>query len=70
MHRDPRIHFGRRLAKVRKEMGISQENLALEAGIARSYLSGVERGLRNIALINICKLAHALKVKPAVLMDF
>lgn len=67
---DPRIPFGKHLSKVRKTKGWSQEKLALESGLARSYLGGVERGQRNIALVNICKLAHALEVPPAVLMDF
>lgn len=44
--------------------------LALESGIARSYLGGVERGQRNIALINICRLAEALQISPSILMDF
>lgn len=67
---DPRIPFGKHLAKVRKSRGWSQEKLALESGLARSYLGGVERGQRNIALVNICKLAQALEVSPAVLMEF
>lgn len=67
---DPRVLFGQRLAELRKEKGLSQEALALESGIARSYLSGVERGQRNIALLNICKLAETLKVSPSVLMKF
>jgi len=67
---DPRIPFGKHLAKVRKSRGWSQEKLALESGLARSYLGGVERGQRNIALVNICKLAQALEVAPAVLMEF
>ena len=66
---DPRILFGKRLATVRKELGWSQEKLAIESGLARSYLSGVERGLRNIALQNICKLAETLGVTPKYLMD-
>ncbi|HAV6242973.1 TPA: XRE family transcriptional regulator, partial [Acinetobacter baumannii] len=45
--------FGIRLAELRKKNGISQEKLALESGLARSYLSGVERGQRNISLLNI-----------------
>lgn len=62
--------FGRRLAALRKEKGWSQEQLALESGIARSYLGGVERGLRNIALINICRLAEALGLPPGELLTF
>ena len=68
--KDPRILFGRRLAQVRKRQGWSQEKLALESGIARSYLGGVERGQRNIALINICKLAETLRVSVGELFDF
>lgn len=62
--------FGQRLAAVRKERGWSQEQLALESGVARSYLSGVERGQRNISLINICRFAETLGVKPSVLLEF
>ena len=68
--KDPRILFGRRLAQVRNQQGWSQEKLALESGIARSYLGGVERGQRNIALINICKLAETLRVSVGELFDF
>ncbi len=62
--------FGKRLVELRKDKGWSQEALALESGIARSYLSGVERGLRNIALVNICRLADALEVSPTTLLEF
>jgi transcriptional regulator with XRE-family HTH domain len=44
---DPRKHFGRHLAAPRRSKDLSQERLALESGVARSYLSGVERGLRT-----------------------
>lgn len=66
---DPRLVFGRHLAALRKQAGYSQEGLALESGLARSYLGGVERGQRNIALLNICRLAEALDVKPSLLLD-
>jgi len=69
MATDPRTLFGLRLIEVRKEKGWSQERLALESGLARSYLGGVERGQRNIALLNIFKLAEALGVLPASLME-
>lgn len=65
---DPRILFGARLAKLRKERGWSQEQLALESGIARSYLGGIERGQRNVALLNICRLADTLGIEPSELM--
>lgn len=70
MQDDPRKLFGQRLAALRKERSWSQERLALESGIARSYLGGVERGQRNIALLNICRLADTLGVKSAELFRF
>lgn len=62
--------FGVRLSKLRKMRGWSQERLALESGLARSYVGGVERGLRNISLINICVLADTLQVAPSALLEF
>lgn len=64
------MRFGSQLVKLRKARGWSQEQLALESGLARSYLGGVERGQRNIALINICKLADALEIEPFELLRF
>ncbi|GLQ89594.1 helix-turn-helix domain-containing protein [Dyella flagellata] len=69
MPTDPRVQFGLRLAEVRKRRQWSQEHLALQSGLARSYVSGVERGLRNIALLNIVKLADTLGVSPAELLE-
>ncbi|WP_049629459.1 helix-turn-helix domain-containing protein [Cellvibrio sp. pealriver] len=66
---DPKLLFGQRLIQLRKHLGWSQERLALESGIARSYLGGVERGQRNIALVNIHKLAEALSVPPSSLLE-
>lgn len=62
--------FGKNLALLRRRKGWSQEKLALESGIARSYLSGVERGQRNIALLNISLLAKTLEIHPSELMNF
>lgn len=67
---DPKILFGRRLASLRRQRGWSQEQLALESGLARSYLGGVERGKRNIALLNICRLAQSLDLPPSELLKF
>ena len=65
---DPQVLFGRRLRELRKQRGWSQERLALEARMDRSYVGAVERGEQNIALKNICKLAGTLKVKSADLL--
>lgn len=69
MPTDPRILFGQRLIEARKAKSWSQERLALESGLARSYLGGVERGQRNIALLNIYRLAEALDVTPSFLLE-
>lgn len=68
MENDPLVLFGLRLRELRKQKNISQEKLALDAGIARSYLGEVERGKRNIALLNIYKLANTLAVEPNELL--
>ncbi|OTU12605.1 helix-turn-helix domain-containing protein [Acinetobacter baumannii] len=61
--------FGIRLAELRKKNGISQEKLALESGLARSYLSGVERGQRNTSLLNIYKIADTLDIPIECFFD-
>jgi transcriptional regulator with XRE-family HTH domain len=53
---------------LRLARGVSQEELADLAGIDRTYVSGVERGRRNICLLNIYRLAQALEVEPAELL--
>ena len=70
MKRDPRILLGKRLRKLRKDQGWSQEQLALECGLDRTYIGGIEQGRRNVGLINIFKLAEALNVSPGKLLDF
>ena len=54
--------FGKRVRELRKQKGFSQESLALACGLDRTYVGGVERGERNISLINIHKIAAALRV--------
>lgn len=60
--------FGLRLRTLRHERGLSQEGLALESGIARSYLGGIERGEKNPALDHIVLLAQTLQIQPADLL--
>ena len=59
---DIKKKFGGNLRRLRKERGLSQEGLALLADLDRTYISGVERGERNISLINITKIAEALHI--------
>lgn len=68
MANEARRKFGANVRRVRKSMGLSQEALADESGIHRTYIGSVERGERNISLDNILAIARALKVSPAELL--
>ena len=59
--------FGEYVLKLRKARNLSQEQLAELAGLHRNYIGGIERGERNVALINIVRLAKALGVSPSEL---
>ena len=61
--------FGKQVRSLRLERGLSQEKLAELADLHRNYVGGVERGERNIALLNIVALARALKVRPTKLIE-
>ncbi len=63
--------FGARVRAERERLGVSQEDLADRAGMHRTYLGGVERGERNVGLLNVLRIARALGVAPAALLkDF
>lgn len=55
-----RERFGQAVRQKRLELGLTQEQLAHEAGLNRSYITEVERGRRNLALVNVARLVHAL----------
>lgn len=57
------IKIGQRIRDLRAERGFSQESFAYEVGLDRTYMGGVERGERNIAAINLIRIAKALKVE-------
>jgi transcriptional regulator with XRE-family HTH domain len=61
--------FGASVRDHRRRAGLSQEKLAALAGLDRTYVGGIERGERNVAVINIVRLARALGMRPAELMN-
>lgn len=65
---DGRAILAANIRRLRLDRGLSQEALADRAGIHRTYLGSVERGERNIAIDNICRIAWALGVQPSDLL--
>lgn len=61
--------FGKQLQNLRKAQGLSQEELAERCGLHRTYIGGIERGERNVALLNILRIASALQVSPSQLVE-
>jgi len=64
---DIRTRFGRAIRRIREEQAINQEEAAERCGLHRTYYSGVERGVRNVSLVNLEKIAKGLKTSlPAL----
>lgn len=63
------IAFGQRVRSLRMENDLSQEKLAFKAGLHRTYIGMIERGEKNITLLNINKIATALNISLAKLLD-
>ena len=61
--KDIRRLFGARIKFFRRKKGLSQEDLGFKSSLHRTYISEVERGLRNISIVNIAKIAKALNLK-------
>ena len=54
------VSLGKRIRRIREARGFSQEGFALTAGLDRTYYAGIERGERNVAALNLIKIARAL----------
>lgn len=63
------ILFGKVISDLRRSIGLSQEALAELAGVHRTYVSQLERGLKSPTLAVITKLASALKVRPSGILE-
>ncbi len=63
-----RVRFGRAVRSRRHKLGVSQEEFADMCGLDRTYIGGIERGERNVALVNIEKIARALKISLSELI--
>ncbi len=61
--------FGDKLRELRKQKGLSQEDLALKSGLHRTYISDIERGSRNLSLKNIERIAKALGLATKSLLE-
>jgi len=64
---DVLARFGRRVRDLRKARGLSQEDFAAECGLDRTYISGIERGRRNVSLRNLEVIAKAFGISLAEL---
>jgi transcriptional regulator with XRE-family HTH domain len=66
---DPRTQLGYRIRSKRLQLGLSQEKLAEKADLHWTYIGGVERGERNISLLNIVKISRALGFTASRLLE-
>ena len=67
--KDVKAQFGQRVKSLRNKLGLSQESFAELSGLDRTYISGIERGRRNVSLVNIEIIASALKITISDLMQ-
>lgn len=68
MNSDPRVQLGKIVRQKRLALGLSQEALAERADLHWTYIGGIERGERNVSLLNIVRIARALGIAPARLL--
>lgn len=62
------VALGLAIRQLRSEQGLSQEGLAHEIGLDRSYIGGIERGEHNLTLMNLLKIAEKLGINPSELL--
>ena len=62
------VQFGRNLRAYRIQRQLSQEDLAEVSGLHRTYISGLERGIRNPSITIVAQLADALEIEPGALL--
>ena len=65
---DIREQVGQKVRALREQKGMSQEELAFETGLHRTYISGIERGVRNPTVLILERIAQKLDVQPAELL--
>lgn len=70
MDTDIRRRVGNRIRALRKRRGWSQEELGARASLHSTYIGGIERGERNVSLLNLAKIAQALQIEMAELLTF
>ena len=63
------VALGAAIRRQRSDRGLSQEALAVDADLDRSYMGGIERGEHNLTVMNVAKIAGALKLSPSKLLS-
>ncbi|UJD04581.1 helix-turn-helix domain-containing protein [Streptococcus infantis] len=67
---DLKLVLAENVKHYRKEAGLSQEDLAFDTGLHRTYISSIERGKRNVSIENVAKIADALHKMPYQLLYY
>jgi len=63
------LKFGRKIRKIRIDKGLTQEQLGFKCNLHRTYIGMIERGEKNITLLNIEKIANALNISVCILFE-
>jgi transcriptional regulator with XRE-family HTH domain len=67
--KDVLLLLGKRIRELRKAKGLSQEAFADQCGLDRTYVGGIERGERNVAVLNLTRIAESLGVSISELFE-